>query len=85
MNQIDRTKELETKSIRRLLWMYALPSIVSQIIASVYNIVDRMFLGQCVGALAIAGLAIAFIAAVSVLYQSVKTARTNPAEALKKE
>ena len=34
---------------------------------------------------ALAGLAVAFIAAVSVLYQSVKTARTNPAEALKKE
>lgn len=58
MEQIDRTKELETKNISSLLWMYALPSIVSQIIASVYNIVDRIFLGQCVGALAIAGLAI---------------------------
>ena len=55
---IDRTKELETQSISKLLWMYALPSIVSHIIASVYNIVDRVFLGQCVGALAIAGLAI---------------------------
>ena len=58
MHQTDRTLELETKSIRRLLWIYALPSIVSQIIASIYNIVDRVFLGQCVGALAIAGLAI---------------------------
>lgn len=58
MNQIDRTKELETKNIGSLLWMYALPSIVSHIIASVYNIVDRVFLGQYVGALAIAGLAI---------------------------
>ena len=55
---MDKTKELETKSIKRLLWAYALPSIVSQIIASVYNICDRVFLGQCVGALAIAGLAI---------------------------
>ena len=34
---------------------------------------------------ALAGLAVALIAAVSVLYQSIKTARTNPAEALKKE
>ena len=55
---IDRTKELETKKISALLWAYALPSIVSHIIASIYNIVDRVFLGQCVGALAIAGLAI---------------------------
>ena len=34
---------------------------------------------------ALAGLAVAVIAAISVLYQSIKTARTNPAEALKKE
>ena len=58
MEQIDRTRELETQDIRKLLWAYAMPSIVSQIIASVYNICDRVFLGQCVGAMAIAGLAI---------------------------
>lgn len=58
MESLDRTKELETKDIKSLLWAYALPSIVSQVIASVYNICDRVFLGQCVGALAIAGLAI---------------------------
>ena len=33
----------------------------------------------------LAGLVVAFIAVISVLYQSVKTAGTNPAEALKKE
>lgn len=33
----------------------------------------------------LAGLTVAVIAAISVLYQSIKTARTNPAEALKKE
>ena len=58
MEQIDKTKELETKDIKSLLWIYALPAIVSQVIASVYNICDRVFLGQCVGSLAIAGLAI---------------------------
>ena len=58
MEQQDRTKELETKDIKSLLWMYAMPAVVSQVIASVYNICDRVFLGQCVGALAIAGLAI---------------------------
>ena len=58
MDQQDKTKELETKDIKTLLWMYAMPAVVSQIIASVYNICDRVFLGQCVGALAIAGLAI---------------------------
>jgi len=55
---VDKTKELETKGIGHLLWIYALPSVISQIIASIYNIVDRIFIGHGVGAMAIAGLAI---------------------------
>ncbi|MBQ2574729.1 MAG: MATE family efflux transporter, partial [Bacteroidales bacterium] len=58
MEQIDKTKELETKDIRQLLLKYALPAVISQIIASLYNIADRIFIGQGVGPLAIAGLAI---------------------------
>ena len=54
----DKTKEFESKPIAALLWQYALPAVITQIIASVYNICDRVFLGQCVGALAIAGLAV---------------------------
>lgn len=54
----DKTKILETEKISKLLWLYAWPAVISQIIASVYNIVDRIFIGQGVGALAIAGLAI---------------------------
>lgn len=54
----DRTAALGTGRIGQLLWTYALPAVVSQVIASIYNIVDRVFLGQYVGALAIAGLAI---------------------------
>ena len=55
---MDNTKELETKPIGTLLLQYALPAVITQVVASVYNIVDRVFLGQYVGALAIAGLAI---------------------------
>ena len=51
-------QELETKPIGALLWQFALPAVISQVVASVYNIVDRIFLGQNVGGLAIAGLAI---------------------------
>lgn len=60
LESIDRTQELATKDIGQLLWIYALPAVISQIIASVYNIVDRVFIGHGVGALAIAGLAITF-------------------------
>ncbi|MCR4966163.1 MAG: MATE family efflux transporter [Bacteroidales bacterium] len=58
MDTIDKTKELETKSIGSLLWVYALPAVISQVIASVYNIADRIFIGNGVGPLAIAGLVI---------------------------
>ena len=60
---IDTTKELESKSIRRLLWEYALPAVASQIVTSVYNIVDRVFLGHSsdgYGTLYLAALAITF-------------------------
>jgi len=59
MNEhFDRTADLETKKIPSLLLIYALPAVISQIISSVYNIADRIFIGHGVGALAIAGLAI---------------------------
>lgn len=55
---MDQIRELETKPISKLLLTYAIPAVITQVVASVYNIVDRIFLGQYVGALAIAGLAI---------------------------
>ena len=42
----DRTLELETKPVGSLLWQYALPAVITQVVASIYNIVDRVFLGQ---------------------------------------
>ena len=60
---MDKTKELETKKIGRLLWEYALPAVTSQIVTSVYNIVDRVFLGHSsdgYGTLYLAALAITF-------------------------
>ena len=60
---MDTTKELETKPVGQLLWQYALPSVASQVITSIYNIVDRVFLGHSGdgnGALYLAALAITF-------------------------
>jgi len=54
----DKTIEFGTEPIPALLLKYALPSVITQIIASIYNICDRAFLGQYVGPDAIAGLAI---------------------------
>lgn len=54
------TLELGTKPVGRLLAQYALPAIVAMTASSLYNIIDRAFLGQVVGPLAISGLAITF-------------------------
>ena len=59
----DKTRELETKPIGKLLWAYALPAVASQMVTSVYNIVDRIFLGHSgdgMGTLYLAALAITF-------------------------
>ena len=52
--------QLANEKIGRLIWKYSLPSIVGTLIMSMYNVVDRIFLGQGVGALAISGLALTF-------------------------
>ena len=54
------TLELGTKPVGHLLWQYALPAIIAMSASSLYNIIDRVFIGQVVGADAIAGLAITF-------------------------
>ena len=60
MDSKQATLELGTKPVGRLLMQYALPAIVAMVAASLYNMVDSIFIGQGVGALAIAGLAITF-------------------------
>ena len=56
----DRTKELGTKPIGTLLLEYAVPAIIAMTASSIYNMVDSIFIGQGVGPMAIAGLAITF-------------------------
>ncbi len=56
----SRTLELGTKPIGPLLRQYAVPAIIAMIATSLYNIVDRIFIGQGVGPMAISGLAITF-------------------------
>lgn len=55
---INKSKELETESISRLLLRYALPSIIASAVMSVFNIVDSIFIGHGVGTLGLSGLAV---------------------------
>ncbi len=52
--------ELGTEKISKLLKQYAAPAIVAMTASSLYNMVDSIFIGQGVGTLAIAGLALTF-------------------------
>ncbi|MEA4948578.1 MAG: MATE family efflux transporter [Petrimonas sp.] len=56
----DTELTLETKKISALVWEYSIPAIIGTLVNSLYNIVDRIFIGQGVGAYAISGLAITF-------------------------
>jgi len=54
------TNILATENIGKLIWNYSLPAIVGTVVMSLYNVVDRIFIGQGVGPLAISGLALTF-------------------------
>ncbi|MDD4115923.1 MAG: MATE family efflux transporter [Massilibacteroides sp.] len=58
MNEI--TRNLENQKIVPLLLSYAVPAVIGTMVNALYNIVDRIFIGQAVGALAISGLTLTF-------------------------
>ena len=51
---------LKTEPVGRLLWKYALPTIISTLAASFYNIVDQIFIGQRIGFLGNAATTVAY-------------------------
>lgn len=55
-----RLTELAELPVGKLLWRYSIPAVVGIVVMQLYNIVDRIFIGQVVGSDAIAGLAITF-------------------------
>jgi putative MATE family efflux protein len=57
---MDKIKELGTKSIGKLLLQYSIPAVIAMVVNAIYNVVDRIFVGQYVGEEALAGLTVAF-------------------------
>lgn len=57
---MDRTEALGTASVKKLLLEYGGPAIVAMTANSLYNMADSIFIGQGVGPMAIAGLALTF-------------------------
>ncbi|MCH5220977.1 MAG: MATE family efflux transporter [Muribaculaceae bacterium] len=52
--------QLGSATIGQLLLQYSLPAIIASLATSLYNIIDSIFIGRGVGAMAITGLAITF-------------------------
>lgn len=53
-------KELGRYPIAPLLWKYSLPSIAGMLVSALYNVVDRLYVGRCVGPDGLAGFALTF-------------------------
>lgn len=52
--------KLGTERVGKLLLMYSVPAIVGTMVSSLYNIIDRIYIGLGVGPMAISGLALTF-------------------------
>lgn len=60
MSQNGTAARLGTEPVGRLLMQYAVPAIIAMTASSLYNMVDSIFIGHGVGAMAISGLAVTF-------------------------
>ena len=56
MSKSNQTIDLGTGSIPGLMAKMAIPTVVAQVVNLLYNIVDRIYIGQGVGALALTGV-----------------------------
>lgn len=57
---MDKTKELGETRVARLMLKYFIPAFVGVFVNALYNIVDRIFIGQGVGAVALSGVSVIF-------------------------
>lgn len=60
MNENEKKNPLGEQPVNKLLRQFAVPSIISMLVGSFYNIVDQFFIGQRVGELGNAATNIAF-------------------------
>ena len=56
---MNKTVELGTAPVHKLLFKYALPAIIAMTATSLYNIVDSIYIGHGCGALALGALTVA--------------------------
>ncbi|MDP3433259.1 MAG: MATE family efflux transporter, partial [Bacteroidota bacterium] len=57
---IEKTKELAELNIARLMLKFFIPAFIGVFVNALYNIVDRVFIGQGVGSMALSGISVIF-------------------------
>ena len=57
---MNKSKELETKSIGALLFKFSIPAVIGMLVNALYSIIDRIFIGRGVGSMALSGVAVTF-------------------------
>lgn len=56
----EKTKELAELNIARLMLKFFIPAFIGVFVNALYNIVDRIFIGQGVGSMALSGISVIF-------------------------
>lgn len=57
---MDNSKQLGEQKVINLLMKFSIPAIIGMLVNALYNVVDRIFIGNGVGYLGIAGTTVAF-------------------------
>jgi len=58
LKEIIMTDRLAKENIWKLILQFSIPAVVGQVVFALYNIVDRMFIGQELGTLAISSISV---------------------------
>lgn len=64
---MDKTDALREENTLKLLLTYSLPMIIGLFVGASYNIIDRMFIGNGVGDIGLAGIAVSFPVMMSIM------------------
>lgn len=57
---MERSIKLKDEKVSKLLLEFSIPAIVGMLVNSLYIVIDRMFIGRVVGAMAISGVSLTF-------------------------
>lgn len=60
MDKENRSKQLGTEPIPKLIIKFSVPAIIGMLVNALYNVVDRIYIGHGVGSLGIGGITVSF-------------------------